>query len=368
MSLADLLRTLIQTSGPITFRDWIEAALYHPQYGYYCKTEKTRWGREGDYRTSPERTQLFAATFAHYFASLDAQLGTPDTFTVVEAGAGGGYFAHSLLASMRERFQQLYSRMNYLIDELSGESSNVSTERLTEFTDKVRPAKLEDVAPVESGVVFGNELLDAFPVHRVTVQERQLREFYVGVNSSNEFEWQLRPVSTTAIERYFSDAGVFPSEGQIAEVNLEIDRWLALVASKLTSGFVVLVDYGADASDLFTSPHYSDGSLRAFRSHQLVSDLLSDPGEQDLTTTVDWTHVKAAGEKLGFETVTFERQDRFLLENGLLDELERQTATANAATAAMLRTEAREMILPSGMAASFQVLVLKRSVRTTSHS
>ena len=360
MSLADLLRRRIQNSGSITFRDWMEAALYHPQHGYYCKQNKKRWGREGDYRTSPERTRLFAATFARYFASLATEPETPDKFTILEAGAGGGYFAYGLLNSLRVRFSQLYERTGYLIDELSTESSAVTSERLAEFKDRVRFARLEDLAPIEVGIVFANELLDAFPVHRVTMDQGKLREFYVGVNSANEFEWQLKPTSTPNIERYFSETGIFPAEGQIAEVNLEVDRWLTLVSTKLRMGFVVLVDYGADASDLLTSTHYSQGSLRAFRSHQLVNDPLRDPGSQDLTTTINWTRVRKSAQQSGFETLEFERQDRFLLENGLLEELETQTASVDVATAAVLRTEAREMILPSGMAASFQVLVLKR--------
>jgi SAM-dependent MidA family methyltransferase len=104
--------------------------------------------------------------------------------------------------------------------------------------------------------------------------------------------------------------------------------------------------------------------LRAFRRHQLVDDVLADPGEQDLTTTIDWSFVSRIGERVGLEVVEFERQDRFLLNNGLLEELEALVDAANSeAEKQQLRAQSREMILPNGMAASFQVL-LQRKQRT----
>src|SRR6202040_1762468 len=107
--LAEALRERISHTGPITFRDWMEAALYDEREGYYCRRDRERWGREGDYRTSPERSPLFAATLARYFARLYGELGSPARWTVFEGGAGAGQFAERLLATLQRRFPKVFS-------------------------------------------------------------------------------------------------------------------------------------------------------------------------------------------------------------------------------------------------------------------
>src|SRR6266699_1779676 len=103
-TVAEYLVARIKREGPITFCDWMEVALYHPTGGYYCRSDRKRWGREGDYRTSPERSELFAATFARYFASLYDELHRPAEWTIVEMGAGDGSFARGLLQSLQDFF------------------------------------------------------------------------------------------------------------------------------------------------------------------------------------------------------------------------------------------------------------------------
>jgi SAM-dependent MidA family methyltransferase len=125
---------------------------------------------------------------------------------------------------------------------------------------------------------------------------------------------------------------------------------------------VITVDYGAEASALYQTPERVGGTLRAYRQHQFADSVLAHPGEQDITATIDWTFVRKLGEKLGFETILFQRQDQFLTNSGLLEELEQLVAeTEDEALKLQLRTSAREMILPTGMAASFQVLVQRMS-------
>jgi SAM-dependent MidA family methyltransferase len=121
------------------------------------------------------------------------------------------------------------------------------------------------------------------------------------------------------------------------------------------------VDYGAEAEELFQSTQRRDGTLRGFRAHRFVADVLAQPGEHDLTTTINWTHIKQAGEAVGLKTISLERQDEFLLRAGLLDQLERLAAQQSSEAARLrLRLGAREMILPEGMSRSFQVLFQKK--------
>ena len=338
----------------------MEAALYHPTEGYYCKPGRKRWGREGDYRTSPERSELFAATFGRYFARLYDKLQSPTEWTIVEVGGGDGHFARGLLHSLQEQCPHAFSACRYVVDEASIDSRQHAEKRIAEFRDRIQFETLPNLNRIDAGIIFSNELLDAFPVHRLTKKDGKLFELYV-TTFGERFVWSLGPLSTPRLSDYCGEYGTKPAEGQIVEINLAIETWLANVAEKLHAGYVITVDYGAETHELHTDPARSEGTLRAYYQHQFVDDVLTRPGELDLTTTIDWTYVKRAGERVGFEVVEFSRQDKFLLQAGLLEELERKTDQAKSeAEKLQFRTNAREMILPGAMGSSFQVLVMKR--------
>lgn len=357
--LASRLRKRIAREGPMTFCDWMKAALYDQDDGYYS-SERAKWGREGDYRTSPERSSLFAATFAGYFSKLDAELGSPPKWTLLECGAGSGHFAEGVLGTLQSSYPEVFAATSYVIDETSAHSRSLTERRLQTFADRVKFKSLDEVE-IESGVVFSNELLDAFPVHRVIRQDGKLREFYVALGSGGDFEWRIDDPELgllASLDEYFAELSFQLEEGQIAEVSLETGNWLRTVANKLGRGFVVTVDYGAATEDLLAN---EVGTLRGFRAHQFVDDLLARPGEHDLTTTVNWSFVKAAGERFGLRVVGFERQDKFLLAAGFLEQLEVQSRQCETEAERLhVTTAAREMILPDGMASHFQVLVQQK--------
>jgi SAM-dependent MidA family methyltransferase len=364
-SLAGCLRERIISEGALTFRDWMTAALYDEREGYYRRTDLARWGRAGDYRTSPERSQLFAATFARYFATLYEELGCPRSWTIFEAGAGAGDFARGVLETLERDHAKVFRATRYVIDEIGEAARASAASKLAPFAGQVEFRSLLDLAstPCE-GIVFSNELVDAFAVHRVLMKGGGLRELCVGLDQSGEFAWVEREPSTPRLVEHFSRLGVNLSEGQCAEVNLAADEWISQSAALIERGFVVMVDYGAPSEDLYDARARPDGTLRAFRAHQLSDDLLTSPGEQDLTSTVNWTQLINAGREAGLETVLLERQDKFLLRAGIIKELESMTArAATEAERARLSVEAREMFLPGGMGESFQVLVQKKVSR-----
>jgi SAM-dependent MidA family methyltransferase len=364
-SLAARLRKRIRREGPLKFSDWMKAALYDPEDGYYCRADRKKWGRQGDYRTSPERSSLFAATFARYFAGLFDELGRPSRWTVVEVGAGDGHFAKGVLQTLQQFFPQVFESTSYVIDEISPHSRMIAQKRLESFLDRVEFRKLDEI-DINPGVVFSNELLDALAVDRVTLQGDEFKQLYITVGEAGNFEWLLDAVSPTLaphLESHFEICGLRPAEGQIVEITVQLEEWLRGVAARLRKGFLVTVDYGADAADLYARSVGTSGTLRGFQRHQFVDDLLATPGEHDLTTTVNWSLVKSVGASVGFECSKFDRQDRFLLAAGFLEQLELQTSrTTSEAERLRLRTAAREMIMPDGMAAHFQVLVQKKLV------
>jgi SAM-dependent MidA family methyltransferase len=360
-TLDAFLSARIRRDGPITFRDWMEAALYHPTEGYYCKRDRQRWGREGDYRTSPERSDLFAATFARYFVTLYEKLNSPSDWTIVEMGAGDGGFARGVMQTLQNSFSHVFAATQYVIDETSNDSREHARKQVASFGNQVQFEILSRLDRIGSGIVFSNELLDAFPVHRVTKKKGRLLEFYVTVTPEERFSWTLGPLSTTQLSNYCKESGMVLAEDQIVEISLAIDDWLAQIARKLAAGYLITVDYGAELLELYNVPEHHLGTLRAYRQHRLSDDVLDRPGEQDITTTIDWTYVKRAGDRRGFEVVELTSQDKFLMREGLLDQLAHLSDIATGdAERLRLSTSAREMILPGGMSSNFQVLVQKR--------
>jgi len=378
------LRARLIREGPISFYEWMTTALYDERGGYYCRADRVRQGRAGDYRTAPETSPLFAATFARYFANLFARLGSPNSLTIIEAGAGNGEFAHGILTNLQSNHPEVFAATDYLIDEIGAASRARASARISDFEGKVRfagvgnprvsnpdlsglsdrptPAGLPGWGPrgrASDTIIFSNELIDAFPVHRVTMRDGKLRELCVGLNE-HRFVWvDCEP--NELVREYCRRVGLNLAEGQTAEINLDAEDFVARAAASIERGFLVTVDYGAERDELNSTPHRFSGTLRAFHNHQLIEDVLARPGEQDLTTTVDWTQLREAGERAGLQTVRHERLDQFLLQEGLLDVLENLASGApDDVEALRLRTSAREMILPHGLTASFQILVQEK--------
>ncbi|HYX28254.1 MAG TPA: SAM-dependent methyltransferase [Pyrinomonadaceae bacterium] len=359
-SLADRLRERIRRDGPISFHDWMSAALYDEHEGYYCRRDIVRRGRLGDYRTAPERTSLFAATFARYFAKLFRELGSPERWTIIEVGAGFGEFAAGVLQTLQSRYRSVFAATRYLIDEHTEDGRDRAAANLTGFEsvyEFCRSSERNLKFPV--GIIFSNELIDAFPVYRIVKSGGILRSQSVGLDAQAEFIWIEQDLEA-AVAQYCGRANIQLAEGQITEINLGADRFIAHAAELIDDGFIITVDYGDEREALLTDPHRRQGTLRAAYRHQISSDVLQQPGRRDLTATIDWTQLREAGEKAGLSVVSHQGLDRFLMAEGLLDELEEVARDVTEAERAQLCVGAREMIMPGGMASSFQVLVQRK--------
>ena len=357
-NLTDRLRERIRREGPVSFHDWMETALYDERDGYYCRPDFVRQGRSGDYRTAPETSALFAATFANYFAKSYFDFGVPRRWTIVEAGAGSGDFARGVLTSLQTCFPKVFEATRYLIDEVSSATRAKAHARLEQFSDRVEFRRFCEISePFAEAIIFSNELIDAFPVHRVISRGDGLRELCVGIDETENFVWVECELDSRVAE-YCKGIGLRLAQGQIYEINLEAREFVSRASSLLKRGLLITVDYGASRHELINR---YEGTLRAFRKHQFVDDVLANPGVQDLTTTVDWTQLQEAGALYGLQQLRFERLDQFLLNEGLLETLPTMASQlGKPADVVNLQLGAREMIRPDGLAASFQVLIQRK--------
>ncbi len=310
----------IREQGPIPFRRFMELALYCPVFGYYEKIGDTP-GRRGDYFTSVSVGSLFGELLAWQFAdwiereiSLVPRPPGP-VFRLVEAGAHGGQLASDILRWLRDHRPGLFRQIEYWIVEPSPRRRQWQQSTLAEFGSGVCWAgALHDLGPV-SGIVFSNELLDSMPVHRLGWDARERAWFEWGVTSQDErFVWTRLPARNCP-EHILPEvpaevAAVLPDRFTL-EISPAARNWWADAAGALVQGKLLTFDYGFTALQPF-SPERTDGTLRAYRRHQVSGDLLADPGEQDLTAHVDFELLRRVGESKGLQTEALVSQAQYL--------------------------------------------------------
>jgi SAM-dependent MidA family methyltransferase len=319
-ALVDELRARIQSDGSITFREFMDAALYHQRYGYYT-TGAARTSRGGDYVTNPEVHPVFGALVCKQLLELWRALDRPDTFTVVEAGAGRGLLARDIL--VRAQLDPDFSAaVRYCIVEPRDALRAIQQETLTQagvFAGSKVRWEQDFPTPLE-GCIITNELLDAFPVHRVVRRADTLQEVYVTVDAGGLRD-ELGALSDPRLSAYFDALGVLPGDGCYAEVNLDAPAWIARAASALARGYVLTFDYGYEAPDLY-APWRRDGTLLCFYRQSVSSDPYQRIGKQDITASVDFTTLRRAGEDAGLHTIAMTDQAQFLVRMGIAAGLE----------------------------------------------
>jgi SAM-dependent MidA family methyltransferase len=313
------LRRRIEHDGPITFRDFMEAALYHPKWGYYRTTPQATTAH-GDYVTSPEVHPVFGALVARQLLQLWERLGRPRAFDVVEHGAGTGRLARDITTSATSADSAFSQTLRYTIIE---PIEQLRAEQAATLSDGASGATVTwaEAAPTGiTGVVLTNELLDALPVHRVVRQDAELLEVYVGLDANGRFVDQLAQPSTPEIGSYFEALGVLPGIGAYAEVNLDAPCWIAAAAASLDRGYLLTFDYGYEAADLY-APWRRDGTLLCFYKQSASSDPYQRIGKQDITASVDLTTLRRAAEAAGVATLGATDQSMFLYRLGIGESL-----------------------------------------------
>lgn len=315
---AALKRAIIErigADGSVSFRDFMAMALYHPGLGYYTG-EREKIGRTGDYLTSPEISPLFGAMLGRQLREMWERMDRPSAFEAVEAGAGTGVLARDMLSWAQRAAPEFAAALRYTIVEVSPRLTERQRERLgAEGLDAEWRTELPDSV---IGVILSNELLDAMPVHRVAVKDGVLREVYVTWDGSSLAEELQDPAPE--VRTYFRVLGILPGEGCYAEVNPAAVEWVASAAGAIERGFLLTLDYGYEAVELY-APWRTDGTLMCFHRHTAGNDPYVRIGRQDITSHVDFTSIRRATEAAGMTTLGLLSQSQFLANLGISEAL-----------------------------------------------
>lgn len=348
----------IKREGPITFRDFMQAALYDPELGYY-NTERLKIGAAGDYYTSSNVHAAFGAVLARALVELWVE----DPLTLVEIGAGTGRLAADVLTAIRDEHTAVFETLTYIIVETSPHMRDRQRENLEAFADRVQWRELHELerAPI-MGIAFSNEFVDALPVNRIRQKGTPLQEQYVTVSSEaggTRLRLDWGGVSTERLESYLREMDVVLNEDQMVEVNLEAIKWLARMSRAISHGFLVTIDYGDTVQNLW-SPDRRQGTLRSFHEHRLIDSPLARVGEQDITASVNFTALIEYGRDFGLQLVSFERQTAFLIRMGLIERIAARQGSTDSVDDLNERLAVKNLFVPGGISDNFRVLIQRR--------
>ena len=310
------LRNEILKNGAIPFARFMELALYCPKTGYY-ETKKDTVGRQGDFITSVSTGELFgqllAFQFGEWLENLRQFKKGNEPLKIIEAGAHDGKLAADILRWLRKFRPEIFSEIEYCLLEPSPRRQQWQAETLKEFSNvRWLPAPRSALNAQFTGIIFSNELLDAFPVHRLGWDAADKKWFEWGVALEGEqFIWTRQNFQLSTFNLQPSELEAVLPDGYTIEICPAAENWWRDTANSLAHGKLLTIDYGYTAAEQF-SPARTHGTLRAYHQHRVSDDLLANAGEQDLTAHVNFSAIQNAGEAVGLTTDIFCSQPQFL--------------------------------------------------------
>jgi SAM-dependent MidA family methyltransferase len=343
--LAALIRDDIAANGGwIPFARYMELALYAPGLGYYTAGAR-KLGREGDFITAPEMTPLYGQTLARQAAQvLESGLDQ-----ILEIGAGSGTLAAALLVEL-ERLDRL-PRHYYILEvspDLRERERDLLALKVPHLLERV--IWLNRLPTLYPGLIIGNEVLDAMPVHMVRTGASGLEE--AGVTLKDEtFAWAYRPA---AAELLSAAVALQLPERYQTEIQLVARGFVRTLAQSMARGVILLIDYGFPAHEYYHAQR-SEGTLMCHYRHRAHADPFFLPGLQDITSHIDFSAVARAGGEAGLELLGYAGQAQFLINCGITDIMLR-TPPENVAAYLPQAAAAQQLLSPSEMGELFKVI------------
>jgi SAM-dependent MidA family methyltransferase len=341
------IRDLIQKNGRITFAQFMQACLYSPHGGFYS----SRGNRiSTHFGTSPTSHPVFGALIARQLEQMWHLLGDPPVFHVIEVGSGDGALAQSIVHACWRMAPRLAQVLYYVAadyeprwlqspdhtfdwDNGTGDWMSPSRRDAILGVQRVKTAGLRAFRNVV-GCILCNELIDNFPVHRFAIQGGRVKEVFVTSAGGNLTEVLDEP-SSPRIEERLTSLGLSLTEGYRGEVNLAMEDWTGQLSRALDRGFILTIDYGQLATDLYSLQN-NQGTLVCYNRHVVSSDPYQHIGQQDITCQVDFTSLMRLGDRHGLATVGYALQSQFLTNLGFSSFLDAfQTQGLSAARTAL---------------------------------
>ncbi|TKC57664.1 hypothetical protein FBD94_20530 [Pedobacter hiemivivus] len=342
----------IHEHGPISFHDYMETCLYHPQMGYYTSSPDII-GEKGDFYTSATLSPVFGVMIAKQLEEMWVHMGSP-AFTIVEYGAGTGELCKSILNHLKNN-ERMYKELRYCIIEKSPVMCDQEAKHLSEKVEWYN--SIQEIKEV-NGCILSNELVDNFAVHRVVMQQ-ELMEVYV--NHKNGFAETLLPANP-ALKNYLSELNIDLPRGYCTEINLEALDWMAEIASALNSGYVLTIDYGFQNSEVYKASK-SQGTLLCYHQHAINDSPYEHIGEQDMTCHINFSALAHWGAKDGLATCGLTNQGYFLMSFGFREHLVKSLAEEKDVLRAAAQVAAISHTLLLDMGSKYKVLIQQKGVK-----
>jgi len=374
LSLREQIEREIRQRGPIPFSRYMQICLYDPSHGYYSRNAE-QFGKAGDFYTSSDVHAVFGRLLARQFDEIWQALDRPPAIEILELGPGRGLFARDVLDWSNKKFRDFFAALNYTLQESSPALRAKLQETLREHVESgkahvgtyafVRPAERSEevrrtLAPDAPLIVFANEFFDALPVEILSSHGK----LHLALENNRLSETWLPPLAEELefLDRY----GVHPEPGERIEVPILAQDWMRQVARSVCSTergslVIVVIDYGYTRDQQLAGRHR--GTLMAYRHHSSSPDPYQAPGEQDLTTHVNFTALGAACEQAGMQVEKLLTQSQFLMgigeTNQFADAFEDCRIPQERAKVAL---QLKHLVTPVGMGENFQVLIASRAV------
>ncbi len=367
-SLIENIRRLIDKSDSkkIPFQTFMAIALYDKNDGYYMK-HRSKIGKEGDFYTNSSVGDIYGTVIANQMIEMIEHVIQIDgQINLVEFGGGNGSLAQQILQEL-SRYPHIYSSISIFMIESSDYHRALQKKSLENHLDRVTwvstLAEIQSMDNINRAIIYSNELIDAFPVHRIRYHDGVLEEMYVGWDEKKTaFFTTYSPLSSMELESYLISRNIELEEGQEAEVNLKALNWMEEVGQWLNEGYVITIDYGFERKELY-APYRKSGTIMSYYKHTNNTSPIEHVGEQDITSHIDFTTLMEIGEKHGLEKIAYMPQSHFLLHCGILSYLKDSFGEDPFTSPIVKRNRAiRQLIQPGGMGDAFSVLIQQKGI------
>lgn len=339
----------------ISFRDYMELCLYHPSYGYYMR-EQMKIGKQGDFYTSASIGSVMGDMIADMALRYFENSTSREMLTLVEWGGGDGRLAEQVLSRIQAMNEAMVDRMELIMIEHSPHHRALQQQRLA--GRRVRwmdEAEWRRAGPWRDVYVWANELLDAFPIHRIKLLNGEIQEVWVGWDEQRECFIELFKPPTEDVMEYIVRHQLRLVEEQLGEINLAAESWIQQLAMNIEGGAITLIDYGDEADEIY-APHRKLGTLMCYRRHQASDDPYRHVGDQDMTSHVNFTSCMQAAEEAGFTEIKLETQAEYLVRGGVLQWLQEHHDPDPFSLAARRNRAIRQLLLSDQMSELFKVM------------